>query len=120
MSKLHALRFREMVALFLKTKGHSNATAKPDRAGRISVALREEDDLGDVWGLPNWCLNTRYASQGRDLSGALDEAQADAQRDSKAHAAVAFYRPGRGAGETYVVCTLQDWADSLVRRDAAS
>ena len=114
-NKLKSLRFREMVALYLRGEGHDGAKMKPDRAGRISIALREDDHVGDIWGLSgDWLVNTRNEVT-RDLSTALDEAQKDARTDEKKHAAVVWYRPARSAGDSYVLMTLQDFSEAIAK-----
>lgn len=107
-----AFRFRETVGLFLGLKlGRmlaSTATHRPTLGDDGARPLR-----GDIEPLSRWMLRTRVEAQ-RDLSGALDAVERDAETLGRPFGAVIFKRHARGIEQSYVVLSLETLA-ALIR-----
>jgi hypothetical protein len=118
MSKHQALAYRELVTIFLRTRGLTDVVTKPDRGGRFAPPIKPEDEVGDIQNLPyGVLLNTKFEHT-RDVSSGLNEAARDALRDGKRYSAVSWHRPGRPAEQQIVAMTLGDFADLLAEKRA--
>jgi hypothetical protein len=116
--KHHALAYRELVTIFLRTRGLTDVVTKPDRGGRYAPPIKSEDEVGDIQNLPHGVLlNTKFEHT-RDISTGLDEAARDKVADNKQYSAVSWHRPGRPAEEQIVAMTLGDFADLLADKAA--
>ena len=112
-NKSKSYRWRTVVSLVLTTMGVlavDGEVVRPKRERRVRLSEyfagpEDEPERGDIEGLRRFVINTRDQSK-RDLSGALDEAHADAQHDGKQFYAVVFTRPGRDPREGYVLTRL--------------
>ncbi|MDR5699957.1 hypothetical protein [Agromyces aerolatus] len=110
-----AFEFRQLVGLFLESKGIPNRIRPGHKIKRQTLAetfAGPEQPKGDVWNVPNWLISTR-TDVARDLSGALDQAAHDAEVAGVPHSAVIWRRHGREVQESYVVLPLATFGDVL-------
>lgn len=70
------------------------------------------DDVGDIAGLPGWCLEAK-AHKTMDLAGWADEAAKEAENARCPWWAVIAKRRNRPAGDAYVVMSLAQFAELL-------
>lgn len=109
-----AAGFRELISLFLETKGLPTTFRPPHRVTK-SLSARfaaPEQPLGDLWGLPGWLVTARVEAT-RDLSGVLDQAEREAEAAGLPAAAVIWRRPGRPIEEAYTVMSLRSFAHAV-------
>jgi hypothetical protein len=116
-NKSKTLRHRESSVLYMKLCGLP-VTMKPDFAGKVSAALREETPSGDVQGLKDWTINTR-SEVSRQLGGGVDEAKRDAFRDGTPYSATIWYRQLAGVEQSFVVMSLEDFTQALLAQKDA-
>jgi hypothetical protein len=107
-NRLKGDRFRELVALLLRSDGLPVAKKS---AQKLSVAILD-DEAGDIQGLPGWLLNVRHEVQ-RDLSGNADFATSQAKSLGLTKTAVVYARHGRSAADSYTVMTLDTLSEIL-------
>jgi len=109
-NRLRAVKFRELVTLFLNNEGIPVEQRK--NAFKLSERFAEDYPASHLTGLARWAVMTRN-ERTLDLSGALDAATAAARQDKKELAAVVAYRAARPVSEAYVSMTFDTFAKVL-------
>ena len=75
-------------------------------------ALRGNADRGDVAGVAGWTLEAK-ACRALDLAGWAAEAETEARNGATPWSAVVIKRRGKGVAESYVVVSLQTFAQAI-------
>lgn len=116
--KWRTLAFRDSLLLHLHKRGlRSAAPALPDVTGRDRTML----DSGVIDGLPGFAVAV-HRQQSMELASSLDAATELAASTGKPHAACVHFRRSRSLdapGASYVVMTLDDFADVLLALDVS-
>lgn len=112
-----AFRYRESVGLYISAKlgrmMSTTATTRPTLGDDGARPL-----TGDVEPLSRWMLRTRVEAQ-RDLSGALDAVERDAETLGRPFAAVIFKRHARGIEQSYALVSLAKLAALIAETERA-
>lgn len=106
--KIRGSAFERAVVQVLRDNGHIYAE-RAYGAGR-------PDDVGDISGLPGLVLECKDHGK-LDFPGWLREAEVERQNARADYGVVVAKRRGKGAGEAYVVMTLETFAQIWKERD---
>lgn len=106
-NKQISYRYRSEVLLLLHERGFHGATRPPEPKGPDKLRT------GSIIGLP--VTTAVRASQTLDLSGALIEAQLEAEAEHNDVYVTVQARRGKPVGQSYVVTDLDTWLNILAR-----
>jgi hypothetical protein len=120
-AELRGPRYAELATLFLQSRGVSNAHTRP--RGRFSELILQDDLSGaDVQGVGDFFVSTKASYSMAHLSGSLDRAEDQAQREGKPYPVVVWFRRERSIAQHYAIlpmCAFAEIVAAFEKREVA-
>lgn len=120
MSLQQSLKWRELLALWLKADGHRGVTHKPKAPPKLYQRFEQEhDEVSHLQGLRDWSILARWETT-RDLATAMNDAKSAASHDGRKYFAAAWMRHGAPVNDAYVVMPLEVFSAVLHELDGGA